>query len=224
MLLYLLPLIITSFIISSVIYLTIHHKNYEKRTIDTNYIQVVFINFIIMLLYSYSIFIGHKYLFNTERILNISVIITTFLIIDALYYWIHRIIHRTPFLKNLIHIQHHDINHLLPSDTFFETPIDFLILILLHYPSIFVQCTGVEYIILVTLSFYHNIYIHTESKKNPILPWFIPAEFHTHHHTIGKGNYSSFFPFWDDYMETRIPVPKKKTRRTTRKRGIRKNI
>ena len=42
------------------------------------------------------------------------------------------------------------------------------------------------------------------------LPFFINSKYHYYHHSIGKGNYSIFFPLWDNYMKTRIKKSKKK--------------
>jgi cytochrome b involved in lipid metabolism len=44
-----------------------------------------------------------------------------------------------------------------------------------------------------------------------MLPLFIDSNYHSLHHEYGKGNYAFFFPFWDDYMKTRVTeLPLKK--------------
>lgn len=56
----------------------------------------------------------------------------------------------------------------------------------------------------------HSIYIHSDIPDDFILPMFINSKYHTLHHTVGQGNYAIFFPFWDDYMQTRVkdlPAP-----------------
>ena len=55
----------------------------------------------------------------------------------------------------------------------------------------------------------HSIYLHSDISDEFILPMFINAKYHTLHHTLGQGNYSIFFSFWDDYMGTRLKeIPK----------------
>jgi cytochrome b involved in lipid metabolism len=61
-----------------------------------------------------------------------------------------------------------------------------------------------EYFFIIAILYLHSTYLHSEVKSNFIIPFFNNTVFHNLHHKIGKGNYSIFFTFWDDYMKTRL--------------------
>jgi sterol desaturase/sphingolipid hydroxylase (fatty acid hydroxylase superfamily) len=211
-------------IFCGLIYLTKHHKNYEKRKdLDSEYIKTVCINYIISCSVALILITFRSYIFVDSLIPSIQTIIFYFIVIDTISYWLHRTIHRTPFLKELLHGTHHDVFHLIPFDAFHIYIPESLLYITLIYivPLLFIPVNIIEYYIVFTIVSIHELYIHSEYDAEFIIPPFINSTFHKYHHQIGKGNYSIFFPFWDNYMETRIPTPaKKKNRSNRRKRGL----
>jgi len=109
-----------------------------------------------------------------------------------------------------IHHIHHTYTKLLPLDNLFLDSIDHIIytLIFLYVPVFFVE-NMVEYMICLIITLFHTFYIHSNISKSFILPGFITAKYHTLHHKYGYGNFATFFPFWDDYMNTRVKeIPK----------------
>ena len=96
-------------------------------------------------------------------------------------------------------------------------PMDFLYIDLFElftYISLYTiipLCTMkfIDYIIYLFIIILHHIYLHCNTKTKFILPFFINSKYHYYHHSIGKGNYSVFFPLWDNYMKTRIKKSKK---------------
>jgi sterol desaturase/sphingolipid hydroxylase (fatty acid hydroxylase superfamily) len=143
-----------------------------------------------------------------------------FLIVDTIYYWNHRIIHRVSFLKQNLHTTHHDAFHLIPCDIFYADIKETIwyTFLLAFIPLLFIKINIVEYIIINIVVFYHSLYIHSEIKEKFPLPLFINSNFHKYHHQIGRGNYSLLFPIWDKYMATIIKSSKIKKRQKRNKK------
>ena len=199
-------ILITCIIFIILFYLTNKHKNYEKRKLDKDYYVNNIINiFLVCTLYAV-IFINVKNIYSNIETPNIITIIAYLLIVDTFIYWVHRLIHRTPFLKQALHATHHNAYDLVPLDIFYT---DFTENILYSFiagyiPLLFINVNLIEYIAVIILIFYHSLYTHSESEERFIIPYFIDSTYHKYHHQIGKGNYSVYFSFWDDYMGTRI--------------------
>ena len=196
-------------------YLTKKHKNYEKRKLDNEY----YINTIINILFAATLYaviiINMKNLYKNIEFPDITKIIVYLLIVDAFYYWLHRIIHRTPFLKNALHTTHHKAFNLVPLDIFY-TDIKEHILYSFFVgcmPLFFINMNLIEYVAVNIIIFYHSLYTHSESETKFLIPLFIDSTYHKYHHQIGKGNYSVYFSIWDDYMDTRIREPCKKRKK-----------
>lgn len=192
------------------IYKTRHHKNYGKRELDDEYMEVILRNLIFILM-SMAFFLSYcsGFLFQKGWLPNIQKIIFYLFIIDTLDYWTHRIIHRTPILKEIIHLKHHDAIDLIPLDAFYQSLYDYVIYVFyIIFLPILMGINIPEAIIIYSIALSHSIYIHSEEEYEYFLPGFVNATFHKHHHQIGRGNYSIFFSTWDDYMKTRIPSPK----------------
>jgi sterol desaturase/sphingolipid hydroxylase (fatty acid hydroxylase superfamily) len=147
-----------------------------------------------------------NYVFSEHSIPKLQNIIFYFLITDALYYWVHRIIHRTPILKNMFHLEHHEAIHLLPLDIYYTGYKETLLFILIIHmvPLLFIHLNLIEYLIILFILSYHSYYTHADIKDKFILPLFISSNYHKKHHTIGGGNYSLFLNIWDEYMGTKI--------------------
>ena len=206
---YLLVSIILMVVFYTLVYITIAHKNYTKRNLDTAYYKTVVINYAIISFLSLAL-IKYKGFFANRRLPDLKLIVFYFLVIDTIYYWVHRLSHRIPFIKQAMHNTHHDINNLLPIDFLHVSIIEYLLYIVTTnlLPLFFFNVSMVEYLLIVTTTLVHQIYTHSEVNRQFIFPGFIDSKYHKYHHKIGGGNYSVFFPIWDNYMKTRI-IPRK---------------
>jgi len=195
--------------------LTKKHRNYKKRKLDYSY----YTNVVINLLISLGLFalISCNYVFSSHLIPKLQNIIFYFITTDALYYWIHRIIHRTPALKKFFHYTHHEAFHLVPTDVYYISHQEHILylMIIFTFPLLFMHPNFMEYIVILLISLWHACYTHSEIKDNFPIPLFINSKYHKTHHRIGGGNYSIFFNIWDEYMGTKIPKPKKQTNTST---------
>jgi len=199
------------------VYLSKKNKNSKKRNLDNEYFRQCFLNIVISTLF-FILVIYFKKIYTDVNFPSISNIIIYLLITDTFHYWIHRIIHRTPFLKENFHVTHHSAFHLVPNDIFYiDIKENFLYVFLTGVvPLLFIHVNIFEYLIVNLIVFYHALYTHSETKDKFILPLFIDSNYHKYHHQIGKGNYSIIFPIWDNYMGTRIK-PKKKSNKNKNK-------
>ena len=189
------------------IFITINHKNFPKRKdgINYEYIKNAIVNFLIALAFGYYLNTYCKNLFNINNTIKIQNIIFHLLIVDTLFYWTHRIIHRIPNLKQFLHEKHHNVKNLIPIDSLHNSHIEYsLDIFIIHYlPIFFIDISIIEYNISSLIILIYSIYLHYDTK-GVLLPGFISSLYHKKHHEIGGGNYSMFFPIWDNYMNTRI--------------------
>ena len=205
------------------IFITINHKNYPKRKDEINYeyIKNIIINFFIALAFGYYLNTYCKNIFNINNTIKLPNILFHLLIVDALFYWTHRIIHRIPILKQFLHEKHHNVKNLIPIDSLHNSHIEYsLDIFIIHYlPIFFIDISMIEYNISSLIIFIYSIYLHYDINY-PLLPGFVTSKYHKKHHEIGGGNYSMFFPIWDDYMNTTIKKKKtnlKKDKKTRQK-------
>lgn len=184
------------------VYISSYYNNFEERLQDESYMKTVIINFIVSVCMFTSVFYFTNLPVGIPLLKNI---IITLLVTDTLYYWFHYTSHRIPFIKQYMHSTHHTLSNLVPLDSFFLDSFDHSIygFLVLYLPLLFVE-NIVEYFILLFISMLHSIYLHSDISEEFILPMFINAKYHALHHSIGQGNYSIFFSFWDDYMRTRV--------------------
>ncbi len=196
--------IIVIFIILYLYYITYDHKNKKKRKITVKYVSTIIINIIISVLILK--FILDTITFSIHKYVSLPNIISYFLIVDTLNYWIHRITHRTPILKKWLHQTHHDCVNLLPSDTFYINHMEHILYNIINQfiPLLFININLIEFIILMIIYFLYSIYLHSEDKSTFFIPWFVTSKYHQKHHHIGGGNYSIFFNIWDKHMNTLI--------------------
>ena len=192
----------------AIFYISSYYKDFEERLKDESYMKIILINFTLTI----CIFIPVLF-YNTfsNGIPSLKNIIITLLVTDTVYYWFHYTSHFIPLIKKYMHSTHHNIGRVLPLDTYYLDFLDYIIYLLLviYLPLFFVENIS-EYFILLCISMIHSIYIHSDIPGDFILPMFINSKYHTLHHTVGQGNYAIFFPFWDDYMQTRVkelPIP-----------------
>lgn len=180
------------------------HKNYKKRKLDYSYYSNVVINSFVslglfaMLFYTYS--------FSTHAMPKLQNVVVYLLITDALYYWIHRTIHKTPALKQFFHCTHHEAFKVVPMDVYYTNHNEHILyhFILCIFPLLFVHPNFIEYLAVLLISQWHTCYTHSEIKSNFPIPLFINSKYHKKHHRIGGGNYSIFFNIWDEYMGSKI--------------------
>lgn len=209
-------ILILGFIFIGLYFSTIHHKNFEKRNPQSDYMIRSAINYSIISIFALVLIIYKDNIFITrESILpDFKTILFYLVVIDCIYYWIHRTTHRVPFLRKHLHETHHDVFHLLPMDILNETVLEYCMYMFATNisPLFFIPITIVEYFSVFILIFIHSIYCHTETDRSFFLPLFIDSTYHRYHHQIGKGNYSAFLSIWDDFMKTRIPTPEKDPR------------
>ncbi len=188
--------------ISVIIYCSSFYSEFEQRMKDETYLRTVALNYIlsvgiILVMFNYT-----KLGFGFPLLKNI---IITLLATDIIYYWTHYTSHSVPLIKKYMHSMHHEVVNLLPLDTFFLDILDhvYYVILTLGLPFLFIE-NLTEYIIVIMISTLHSIYLHSDISDDIVPPIFISSKFHKLHHEVGKGNYSILFPFWDDYMLTRI--------------------
>jgi sterol desaturase/sphingolipid hydroxylase (fatty acid hydroxylase superfamily) len=203
--------------------ITISHKNYPKRKDEINYeyIKNITINFFIALAFGYYLNTYCKNIFNINNTIKIQNIIFHLLIVDALFYWTHRTIHRIPILKQILHEKHHNVKNLIPLDSLHNSHIEYILdILIIHYlPIFFIDISMIEYNISSLIILIYSIYLHYDIKY-PLLPGFISSVYHKKHHEIGGGNYSMFFPIWDDYMNTKIKKTKQNKKCKTKTKNV----
>ncbi len=191
------------------IYLTKKHKNFKKRKLDNSYYTITIMNLIISLILVGIMATNHN--FSKHLSPKLQNIVFYFIVVDTIYYWTHRIIHKNPTLKQFFHFTHHEAIDLIPMDIFYTDYKENILYLLIIYifPLLFIHMNFIEYVMILIISFYHSYYTHSDVKNKFILPLFIDSKYHKKHHTIGRGNYSILFNIWDQYMDSKI---KKKTR------------
>jgi sterol desaturase/sphingolipid hydroxylase (fatty acid hydroxylase superfamily) len=198
--------------ISVVIYCSSFYSEFEQRMKDETYLTTVALNYILSVGIVLVIFNYTKLGFGFPLIKNI---IITLLATDTIYYWTHYTSHLVPLIKKYMHSMHHEVVNLLPLDTFFLDILDhvYYVILTLGLPFLFIE-NLTEYIIVIMISTLHSIYLHSDISDDIVPPVFISSKFHKLHHEVGKGNYSILFPFWDDYMATRIKLNDEKITKT----------
>lgn len=204
-------LLILCCIFITLYFATIKHKNYTKRNPQTDYHMRTLTNFGIASIVAILCLVLKDTLFITRSswVPDIKSILLYLVVIDAFIYWIHRITHRIPYLRKLLHETHHDVFYLLPMDFLNVNILEYVIYLITTniIPLSFLSVTIVEYFIVFTLIFTHSIYTHCETDLPFGIPLFIDSTYHRYHHQIGKGNYATYLTIWDEFMKTRIPAP-----------------
>jgi sterol desaturase/sphingolipid hydroxylase (fatty acid hydroxylase superfamily) len=183
-------------------YISSVYSNFEDHLVNEDYLRIIVKNIVL----SFCMIIPVLYFSKlTLRIPLLKNIIITFIVEDTLNYWYHFITHSIPVIKKNIHTTHHTYSELLPLDNLFFDSVDHIInnIIYLYTPLLFVD-NIVEYLISFFITLFHSFYTHSDISEVFILPGFISAKYHALHHKYGYGNFAGLFPFWDDYMGTRV--------------------
>lgn len=190
-------------------YITIKHDNFKKRNLNNEYYIQSFGNLIIACCIILIVCSNKDTLFSTTNTISFKNMIFYIIVADMFYYWFHRITHRIPGLKTLIHLTHHNSFNLLPLDVLYVNVIEFFLYTTItnFWPILISDISLIEYLIVSFILFVHTIYLHSESTHTFLIPLFTDSKCHKNHHQIGGGNYS-FLSIWDDYMRTNIKTNK----------------
>lgn len=128
---------------------------------------------------------------------------------DFWFYWVHRFLHWDKIYP-YVHKIHHEHKVTVSFASEYAHPLEFIIgnifpvnfgpLILGNNVHIVTAFMWMVFRIVKTTEA-HSGY---EFSWSPIrlLPYQIPSDFHSYHHLKFKGNYGSFFRFWDEFSGT----------------------
>lgn len=153
---------------------------------------------------------GYKLLFphweNSINITALAAFIFSFVFIDYLYYWNHRLLHSSWFWH--LHKVHHTVTQRNVLGTSRNTLwTSFLIIYLwVHSLFIYLLIDPTWYILGISLTSALDLWRHSEiePKSNNLIarflsPWLILPRDHAWHHSNNSkiGNYGANFKFWD---------------------------
>lgn len=135
-----------------------------------------------------------------------------FVVHDAYFYWMHRIIHH-PRLFKVIHLEHHRSVNPSPWAAYAFGPIEAFFEALIFPIILFTIPVTVWHIfIFFLLSIMYNVYGHMGFELYPrgfhrtaVGRWINTSVSHNQHHHFFKGNYGLYFLWWDRWMGTIRP-------------------
>jgi sterol desaturase/sphingolipid hydroxylase (fatty acid hydroxylase superfamily) len=126
-----------------------------------------------------------------HSIFNMSLYIV---LVEALNYVYHRLMH-TPYFFKRIHYKHHEDRSVYPIDTFYMTFLDVsLNVLVLAIPVLFLRMNVMEYSIMTYFYVTGEFLAHSNILSNH----------HLIHHWKVKGNYCILFPIFDVLFGTHI--------------------
>ena len=140
-------------------------------------------------------------------------IVVYFLLWTFLLYWIHRIVHRLPWIKkyhrqhpkfinaNQINKSRWEFNNLFLFNDDVDSTIDLWITEVIP-TLIFCLVTGAWWIFwfyYIWASIFQEVLEH---RNNLNLPWFTAGLWHLEHHKNYRVNFGLFFPIWDILFRT----------------------
>lgn len=131
------------------------------------------------------------------------------LIVDCLYYWIHRIMHLPRLYR--VHKVHHQATKLAPWMGDWLDVVEFG---LTSVPTVLLPIiwfnwgpaqVGFWIVLLNTHTFYQHSGLNCVYVPGlQLMPFGNQAVHHDRHHSANTGNYGSYFMFWDQLMNTTI--------------------
>ncbi len=132
-----------------------------------------------------------------------------FVVHDAYFYWMHRLIHH-PKLFRLIHLEHHRSVNPSPWAAYAFGPIEAFLESLIFPIILFtIPVTAWHVFIFFILSIVYNVYGHLGFELYPkgfhrtlVGRWVNTSVAHNQHHHYFKGNYGLYFLWWDRWMGT----------------------
>jgi len=128
---------------------------------------------------------------------------------DFFFYWIHRAAH-TKFLYKHVHYVHHEYIQNVSICATYAHPLEFVFADAFATLSGMYVCgsychivTAMVFVMLriIETSEAHSGYEFPWSITN-MLPFSVTSDYHDHHHHTNKGNFSTFFLFWDSICST----------------------
>jgi lathosterol oxidase len=132
-----------------------------------------------------------------------------FVVHDAYFYWMHRIIHH-PRLFRLVHLEHHRSVNPSPWAAYAFGPIEAFHEALIFPIFLFtIPVTVWHVFVFFILSIIYNVYGHLGFELYPkgfhrswVGRWVNTSVSHNQHHHHFKGNYGLYFLWWDRWMGT----------------------
>lgn len=133
------------------------------------------------------------------------------IVIDAWFYWSHRLLHKVRFLKKSHDVHHRSYNITPLSSYSFDiveaiiNVIPFWILTtLLPWHAMALQTVTLVWIFYLGYLHLGYDFAYSYRTENPILRWFNTSTHHAIHHQRNDGNFGLYFTFWDRLMKTEI--------------------
>jgi lathosterol oxidase len=132
-----------------------------------------------------------------------------FLMHDAYFYWMHRMIHH-PKMFRLFHLVHHRSVNPSPWAAYafhpFEAFLESLIFVIFLFT---LPISGWHLLVFFVISLLYNVYGHLGFELYPAAfnrhwlgRWINTSVSHNQHHHYFNGNYGLYFLFWDRMMGT----------------------
>ncbi|MEZ0223108.1 MAG: sterol desaturase family protein [Alphaproteobacteria bacterium] len=144
--------------------------------------------------------------------LHVAEFVLLFVIHDAYFYWMHRLLHHRTLFRHVHYVHHQSVNPtpfaafaFHPVEAFLETA--FLIPILLWCPLYIGTLIGFLF-----LSHLFNVIGHLgyelfpqSSRKSPFFSWITTSTHHNLHHQHVLSNYGLYWKIWDQWGGTMNP-------------------
>jgi lathosterol oxidase len=135
-----------------------------------------------------------------------------FVMHDAYFYWMHRLIHH-PKLFRLIHLEHHRSVNPSPWAAYAFGPIEAFLESLIFPIILFtIPVTVLHVFVFFLMSIVYNVYGHLGFELYPkgfhrtrVGRWINTSVSHNQHHHYFNGNYGLYFLWWDRWMGTIRP-------------------
>ena len=132
-----------------------------------------------------------------------------FIIHDAYFYWMHRLMHH-PKLFKPVHLVHHKSTNpspwaayaFHPSEAFIEAGIFIVFVLIMPIMKIHLL---VFFIVMIAYNVYGHLGWELYPKgfsKSRVGRWINTSVNHNQHHQHFKGNYGLYFLWWDRWMKT----------------------
>lgn len=140
-----------------------------------------------------------------------------FLIHDAYFYWMHRLMH-SPLLFRMVHRVHHMSTNPSPWAALAFHPAEALLEVgIIPVMLRLIPLTPIHLVIFFLAMLVYNVYGHLGWELYPaafsrhrIGRWINTSVNHNQHHQYFKGNYGLYFLWWDRWMGTIRPDYEKK--------------
>lgn len=135
-----------------------------------------------------------------------------FFLFDAIYYPLHRLLHREPFYS-LIHCYHHQANRPTFFTSYAFSPIEGLLMASMSWIAAYGLGFHLYSLIAIQLfQFLMNLSVHSGHEYFPrwwyekwYSRWFISPIFHDQHHKAYTANYGAFTTIWDRVYKSVYP-------------------